>query len=206
MSVPAILRILTRSLAALGLLLAVVTLIPGLLLAWTHVLSGPYRDPVGDVLVVLGADQLDTHSIGVTSYWRATYAALVWRGGSFHRMLICGGPPQAPVSQLMKDFVVAEGVPAAAVETETGSDSTRENALAAARILKDAPGVKVLLSSDYHMYRASRGFAKAGLKVTPAYFPDAGKRLLHWRDRWAVFLDLCQETAKIAWYRLHGWI
>ena len=206
MPVRATVRILTRALAALGLLLCTVTLIPGLLLAWTHVLSGPYRDPAGDVLIVLGADQLDNHLIGVTSYWRATYAALVWRGGRFHRMLICGGPPQAPVSQLMKDFVVAEGVPAAAVETETASDSTRENALAAARILKDAPGVKVLLSSDYHMYRASRVFAKAGLKVTPAYFPDAGKRLLHWRDRWAVFLDLCQETAKIAWYRLHGWI
>jgi len=206
MSFAALVRITTRAFAALGLLLSVVTLVPGLLLVWTHQLSGPYRDPVGDVLIVLGADQLDTHSIGVTSYWRATYAALVWRGGHFRRMLICGGPPQAPVSQLMKDFVVAEGVPAPEVETETASDSTRENAIAAARILKDTPGVKVLLSSDYHMYRASRVFAKAGLKVTPAFFPDAGKRLLHWRDRWAVFLDLCQETAKIAWYRIHGWI
>ena len=206
MSISSLLRLATRAFAAIGLLLCLVTLIPGLLLVWTRALSGPYRDPMGDVLIVLGADQLDTHSIGVTSYWRATYAALLWRGGKFRRLLICGGPPQSPVSELMKEFVVAEGVPAADVQTETVSDSTRENAIAAARLLKDAPGVKVLLSSDYHMYRASRVFAKAGLEVTPAYFPDAGKRLLHWRDRWAVFLDLCQETAKVAWYRLHGWI
>ncbi len=199
-------RILVRALAALGLLLAVVTLVPSVLNVWVRALSVPYVDPRGDILIVLGADQLDTGAIGVTSYWRSTYAVLAWRGASFKSVLICGGPPSQPVSAPMKEFLVSQGVPAAAIALDTASMSTRENALEAARMLANTPGVKALLTSDYHSFRASRAFGKAGLAVTACYFPDAGKRLTHWPDRWRVFIDLCQETAKVAWYRLHGWI
>ncbi len=199
-------RILLRSLAALGLLLVLVTFAPSLLRFWAERLSVPYRDPRGDILIVLGADELDTGVIGVTSYWRSTYAVMAWRSGSFQRVLICGGPPGSPVSAPMKDFLVSQGVPASAVQLDTISTSTRTNALEAAHLLRDTPGVKVLLTSDYHSYRASRAFRKTGLEVQPCYFPDVGKRVNFWPDRWRVFCDLCLETTKVAWYWIHGWI
>ncbi len=199
-------RSLLRAFALLGLLLAVVTLSSYPLLVGTRLLSGPYVEPRGGTLIVLGADQLDTYAIGVTSYWRSTYATLLWRQGRFSSILICGGPPQAPVSSLMKQFLLSQGVPAAAVRIETTSTSTRENALAAAGLLKNTPSPKTLLTSDYHLFRAVRVFRRAGLDVAPCFFPDAGKRALHWQDRWRVFLDLASETVKIVWYKLHGWI
>ena len=199
-------RATVRLLAAAGLLLTVVTFCPPLLRAWTRLLSVPYRDPKGDTLIVLGADSLDTGVIGVTSYWRCTYAVLAWRSGSFHQVLVCGGPPKTPVSAPMKAFLVSQGIPAADIVLETNSTSTRTNALEAARLLARTPGVKVLLTSDYHSLRAASAFRKAGLEVLPCYFPDALKRVNFWPDRWRVFCDLSLETTKLAWYKLHGWI
>jgi uncharacterized SAM-binding protein YcdF (DUF218 family) len=201
-----VLRFLRSAFAAIGVLLVLITGFPFLLSGWIGLLSGAYRAPRGDVLIVLGGDQLETHTIGVTSYWRSVYAARVWRGGGFREILICGGPSSGPVSELMKRFLVSEGVPPSAIVLETESLTTRENATGAARILQNEPGVKVLLSSDYHIFRASKAFRKAGLSVTATYFPDAAKRLTHWQDRWRVFLDLCLETAKIGWYKAQGWI
>jgi uncharacterized SAM-binding protein YcdF (DUF218 family) len=199
-------RVASRLFAAVGLLLSLVTLCPPLLRAWTRLLSVPYRDPKGSTLIVLGADRLDTGAIGVTSYWRCIYAVLAWRSGSFHQVLVCGGPPEAPVSAPMKAFLVSQGIPAGDIVVETVSTSTRTNALQAARLLARAPGLKVLLTSDYHSLRASRAFRKAGLDVLPCYFPDALKRVNFWPDRWRLFCDLSLETSKLAWYKLHGWI
>ena len=63
----------------------------------------------------------------------------------------------------------------------------------------------MLLTSDYHMFRARRAFRKAGLEVEPRPFPDADKRLNNWRARWQVVLDLGVETVKIVYYRVRGW-
>lgn len=201
-----VLRFFRNVLACIGLLLVVLSAFPQLLSGWIRWLSGPYNDPRGNILVVLGADQLDTGTIGVESYWRSVYAARAWRQGGFSRVVICGGPPEAPVSVPMKDFLVSEGVPLSAITLETNSRTTHENAQEAARLLKDTPGEKVLVTGDFHMFRAVRAFRKAGLPVTPAYFPDAAKRIGYWPDRWRVFADLSLETGKILWYKLHGWI
>ena len=106
----------------------------------------------------------------------------------------------------MRDFMVCQGVPAHAVILEDHSQSTRENAMFAARAAQDIPGPYVLLTSDYHMFRAHRAFRKAGLDTAPRPFPDAGKRFNDWRARWQVVLELCVETGKIAYYRVRGWI
>jgi uncharacterized SAM-binding protein YcdF (DUF218 family) len=68
------------------------------------------------------------------------------------------------------------------------------------------PGKKVLLTSDYHMFRAFRAFRKTGLQVEPRPFPDAYKRINKWNLRWPVFLDLCLEASKTGYYRMRGWI
>jgi uncharacterized SAM-binding protein YcdF (DUF218 family) len=144
--------------------------------------------------------------IGLSSYWRSVYAAAVYRTGGFSRIIVSGGPPSDSVAAAMKRMLIASGVPASAIELETASYSTRTNALNVADMLRGEHARRVLLTSDYHMYRASRAFAKIGLEVSPRPVPDAIKQSQGWMDRWTVFLQLSKETAKIAYYNARGWI
>lgn len=197
----------TRILAALGLLVVTVTVLP-IDDWWIRVLVGPWNDPKGDVLIVLGADSLED-MIGAGSYLRSLYAIRVWRAGGFQRIVISGGTSNGgprPVAIQMRDFLVCQGVPAEAITVETGSRDTHENALFTARLLAGDAGKRVLLTSDYHMFRAYRAFLKAGMHVEPRPFPDGFKRTSHWEQRWPIFVDLCQEGLKTAYYWARGWI
>ena len=146
--------------------------------------------------------------MGSSSYWRSVYALRAWRQGTFRRIVISGGPAPADrsIAAPMRDFLEAHGVPREAIQIETQSTSTHENALRVAELLAHVPGSKVLLTSDYHMFRAFRAFKKAGLEVLPRPFPDAGKRAVGWAGRWPAFVDLIVEMMKIGYYRVRGWI
>ena len=195
-------------LAAIGLLFVLVTFTP-INFWWVDRLAGPWNDPAGEVLIVPGADAVQG-SIGFSSYWRSVYAVRAWKQGvGFQTVVVCGGggsAGQPSIAEQMRDFMVAQGIPAAAVRVETESQSTHENAVKSKPLLDQIPGRKVLLTSDYHMFRAYRAFRKAGIDVQPRPFPDAIKQSMSWSNRWPVFLGLSLETAKIAYYFLRGWI
>jgi len=194
-------RGVTACLAATGLLLLVVTFTP--LVAWyARALSDRWLDGGGEVLIVLGGGTLDSTTLDSGSYWRAISTRLAWERGGFREIVVSG----AAVAPLMQDFLVTHGVPAAAIRVEGASGSTRENALNVARLLAGVPGRKVLVTSDYHMFRARRAFEKAGLHVIPDPFPDALKGYNRLQNRWGIFLNLCLETVKIGYYRMKGWI
>ena len=106
----------------------------------------------------------------------------------------------------MAEFLKFQGVPAAAIHLETESRSTRENALYSAPLLKTLQGRKVLLTSDFHIFRARRAFAKAGAEVSVQPVPDVLKRSNRWLSRWPCFVDLVEETVKIGYYWVRGWI
>ena len=195
-------RVVVGVAAAAGFLLAALTFLP-VLEPWIHWLAGPIAEPRGDILIVLGSDVNVDGTIGLPSYWRAIYAVRAWREGSFHEMIISGG---GGIAQAMRVFIVAEGVPAAAVRLEERSTNTRENASFVAEMLRQTAGRKILLTSDFHMFRAWRAFRKYGLETVPRPLPDAAKRAGSYRERWPLFLDLATETAKIAGYRIRGWI
>jgi uncharacterized SAM-binding protein YcdF (DUF218 family) len=195
-----------RALAALGLLMVLVTVTPieGWWIEW---LAGPSNDAKGDVLVVLGAGSV-RDVIDWSSYWRSVSAVRAWREGGFRQVVVTGGSlnGEPPAAERMRDFMVSQGVPASAILVEGESHSTRENALKSKVLLDKLPGRKVLLSSDYHMFRATRVFRKAGIDITPRPLPDASRHINFWRYRWPVFWELCLETVKIGYYYAHGWI
>ncbi len=200
-----VLRYAQRFLASLGLLVVLVTFTP-LDYWWATQLAGPWNDPRGDILIVLGGSSLEGKIIGVNTYWRCVYAVLAWREGGFREIVLSGGPEGQPVAEGMRDFLVSQGVPPDKIALETRSRSTRENALFVKELLRDTPGSKVLLTSDYHMFRAHRAFEEVGLDVLPRPFPDARKSEQSRLNRWGTFLTLAEETAKIGYYRIHGWI
>ena len=186
---------------ALGILLFVVTVAPP---RWyAGYLAGPWNDPVGRVLIVLGNDSVDGVVVGQGSYWRTVYAVRAWQGGGFQRIVVAG---EHSIADPMRSFMVGSGVPAEVILLEGQSKTTRENALRAAELLRGIPGPYVLLTSDYHMWRAHRVFEKAGVNVLPRPFPDAIKRLNDWRQRWSIAMELAAETVKISYYWLRGWV
>ena len=195
----------------LGLTVVLVTFTP-LVSWWALQLAGPWTDPRGDVLIVLTGNVLSNGIIGEASYWRSAYTVMTWREGGWRQVIVsgdgdgAGGGVTLPANEAMKIFLESGGIPPGAILAESQSMSTRESAQNLARILPQIPGRKVLLTSDYHMYRAVRALRKAGVPVIPRPIPDATKRAGSWNLRWEVFQDLVIETAKIAYYWGRGWI
>ena len=194
-----------RAMAAIGFLFGFVTVTP-VDNWWIRCLAGPANDAKGDVLVVLAGDSIKD-VIGWSSYWRSVYAVRAWREGGWREVVVTGGSlhGETPAAERMRDVMVSQGVPAAAIRVEDESHSTRENALKSKPLLETLGGSKVLLTSDYHMFRAYRVFRKAGIEVAPRPLPEAAKQAEWLRNRWTVFLGLWVETGKIGYFA-RGWI
>jgi uncharacterized SAM-binding protein YcdF (DUF218 family) len=170
-------------------------------------MAGPWNDPKGEVLIVLGGSLQDDRIMNEGSYLRSMYALLVYREGGFHDIVLSGGVnPGRSVADAMRSFLESNGVPPHSIHIEEHSNSTRENALYARPILASLPGRKVLLTSDYHMARAYRTFRKAGIDVLPRPVPDAIKRGNFLQSRWGAFVDLSRESVALIYYFARGWI
>ena len=186
--------------AFLGLLMLAATFTPAV--AWyARRLAGPWADPKGETMIVLGGASIRDFPDQNTVF-RCMYAVMAYREGGFKKIVVTG----RGVSRGMRNFLVAGGVPEDAVVVEDAATSTRENALNAARLLAGDRSSKVLLTSDYHMYRAVRAFRKAGLDVAPRPIPDAIKRAGNRMKRWQAFTEEAGESVKIVYYRWRGWI
>jgi uncharacterized SAM-binding protein YcdF (DUF218 family) len=195
-----------RALAAVGLLAIMVTFFPvgGW---WVRLLAGPHTDARGDVLIVLGGGQYEGGVMSDDSAIRAVYAVRAYRDGGFKHILISGGPEeQITVADSIAEYLVAHGVPREVILLERTSNSTRENALNCVPILRRHPGTYVLMTSDYHMLRARKAFAKVGIPVLPRPVPDVEKRSGTFRGRWPAFEEVVLEHVKIAYYGFEGWL
>jgi uncharacterized SAM-binding protein YcdF (DUF218 family) len=190
----------------LMLLLYTTPIVPRL----TQWLTGDWQDPKGDILIVLGGDQLGDGTLGIESYWRSVYAVRAFRPGGFQRIVVTGGhmggKDSVSIARSMADFMIGLGIPREDITIEEESRSTRENALFTERLISGWAGRKVLLSSDIHMRRAHATFAKAGLETVPVPIPDIGKRWSGWVNRWDCIWEVGVSLAKYAYYAMRGWI
>lgn len=194
------------ALAVLGFLFVLATVTP-LTYWWATLLAGRWQVASGDVLIVLGGSVLEDGTVGGSTFWRSEYGARAWQAGHFRQVVVVGGGGERrTIAEAMRAFLEYRGVPPDAILMEMRSTSTRENAIYTKELLAGVPGRKVLVTSDYHMFRARRAFEKVGLEVSPMPYPDVRKRVTRWRGRWPAFLDLVVETAKVAYYRVRGWI
>lgn len=173
---------------------------------WAGWLASPWEDARGEVLVVLTGSQLRSGMLGGSSYWRAVYTSLFYREGGVRKIFISGGsgPLLPPIAEEMRRYLVASGVPADKIATETESTNTQSSVRNLKTILAAEPGRKVLVTSDYHVYRARRFFQQAEMEIAVRPVADAGKRGSSVEGRWEAFCDLSTETAKILYYRLRG--
>jgi uncharacterized SAM-binding protein YcdF (DUF218 family) len=194
-------RIAVRLLAAVGLLFLLVTFSP--FVSWYALkLAGPWSSYRGDVLVVLSGAGPNTGIMDASTYWRCFMAVLYYREHPYEQIIV-SGKDAAPG---MRDFLIFNGIPAARIRVEDRATSTHENAVYIARMLGGATGRIVLLTSDSHMFRAWRCFAKEGVDVAPSAVPDVIKRAGEFSVRPQLFLSEARETASIIYYWHRGWI
>ena len=194
-------RALNRLLAVIGLITVLVISTP-IVSWWARAYSGPIVQPKGDVLILLSAAADDKYGgISYSSYWRARQALFTWQTGGFKKIVICGsGGPG------IFNFLIADGIPREVLVTERRSASTRENAIETARLVQTLPGKKVLLTRDFHLYRALRVFRKLGIEAAPMAVPDVLHSTEQWNGRFSAFETMLIESAKIAYYAARGWI
>jgi uncharacterized SAM-binding protein YcdF (DUF218 family) len=174
-------------------------------------LAQPWADARGDVLVVLSGP---SPNVGVGNvpgnvpmmdpgtYWRCFMAVLYDREHPYSRIVVSGKDAAAG----MRDFLVFNGIPAERIRLEENATNTRENAVFTGRLLAGTPGRIVLLTSDIHMFRARRCFAKEGVAVAASAVPDVIKRAQDYGARAQLFLSEVRETGAIVYYWCRGWI
>ncbi|MGD0682056.1 MAG: YdcF family protein [Terracidiphilus sp.] len=194
-------RTLNCLFAAIGLITVLVISTP-IVSWWARAYSGPMEQPKGDVLILLSAAADEKYGgISYSSYWRARQALFAWQTGGFRKIVICGGGGPG-----IFNFLIADGIPREVFVTEWRSISTRENAVETARLIQTLPGKKVLLTSDFHMYRALRVFRKLGIDAEPMAVPDVLHSTENWYGRFSAFETMLTESAKIVYYAVRGWI
>lgn len=194
-------RTLFRCFAAVGFITVLVIVTP-VVAWWAKTYAGSIEHPKGEVLILLSAAGDNQYGgISYSSYWRTRAALYAWQTGGFHQIVLCGfGDPG------IANFLTAQGIPREVILTERRSTSTRENALETVQLLQKIPGKKVLLTSDFHIYRAQRVFRKLGIEAAPMAVPDVLHSTEHWDGRFSAFETMTSESVKIVYYKLRGWI
>src|SRR5690349_18258392 len=100
-------RVLIATCASLGILVLIVTFTP--FVSWYGgKLAGPWHDPVGDTLIVLGAGVFEDGFLAEGSVLRCMYAVRAYKAGGIRKIVVVG----TRVSEHMRLLLIAEGVPA----------------------------------------------------------------------------------------------
>jgi uncharacterized SAM-binding protein YcdF (DUF218 family) len=203
----AALRLLRIVLIATGTLLFVVTFTP--LVIWAaRPLTSSWTNVDQGVLIILSGSTVTLPGpppnlvIGQNTYWRVVHGIHLWRNRHFRNILVSG----YGTVETIKPLLIANGIPENAILVENRSITTHENALFSKPILAGLPGPYVLLTSDYHMYRAARCFAHEDIAVETIPAPDLFKRYNTRLERWNLFWNLVDEFSAIGYYRFRGWM
>lgn len=188
-------------LATIGFISLLITFSP--FVSWYATkLARPWSSWQGDVLVVLSASGPNRGIIDQSTYWRCFMAVLYYRERPYRQIIVSGRDS----AQGMRDFLVFNGIPAERIRVEDKATNTHENAEFTSPLLAGATGRIVLLTSDSHMYRARRCFAKEGIDIAASSVPDVVKRAGEYSARVPLFIGEVRETASIVYYWYRGWI
>jgi uncharacterized SAM-binding protein YcdF (DUF218 family) len=174
-------------------------------------------------IVVLGAGTVTVpgrnQRIGILNLAgaaRVLEAADVYRSLGSPWVISSGGTAHGrdliPEAETMRDALVELGVPADRILLERMSNTTHDEALLVAPMLRSLHADPfVLVTSDVHMRRSLSTFRRAGVHPIPAIARDP----LDLQSRWRSFVptqqgidaagEVVHEYIGIAWYTLRGW-
>jgi uncharacterized SAM-binding protein YcdF (DUF218 family) len=144
------------------------------------------------------------------TFARCQHAAWIHRNTALPVLASGGAYPSFAVT--MRDLLVSAGVPPERIWLEERSQSTHENAVFSARILRQHGVRRIILVVDARsMTRAAACFRHEGIEVVaaPSKFLSLAPHLDDWIPGWKAVrgneLSL-HEMVGLLWYRLRGWI
>lgn len=215
-------------LAAFGLLWAASLPPVAAMLLWT--LQRQYPPvaldsiPASDCIIVLGGVLGDAAfprveielSEGID---RVYQAAKLYRSGRARSMIVAAGNQpwareQQSEAHLIRGLLVEWGVPREAIRLDPSSRNTRENAVNAAKLMREADcHSNLLVTSAWHMPRAVASFEAVGVAVFPVSVDVMGVRgqgsiAMRWiprADALAATSQAWMEWMGIWVYRWRGW-
>jgi len=203
-------RLLFICLASLGALLLVVTFTP-VVKMMAAAMAQEWHDGSGQVLVVLGGSMLvpgpgPMATLGDDTYLRCVYAVWILRTERYRYVVVSGAEGLAAN---MARFLTQNGVPADLILQEDAARSTYQNALYTKLLLQKKYGPErvpqvVVLTSEYHSWRARRTFKRCGLRTEMIPIPDIVKRSSSLKYRWTAGLTLLNELLKDGYYVVTG--
>ncbi len=143
--------------------------------------------PTADAIVVLGGGMEDSQAIPYPDMGgpadRVWHAARLYKAGKAPVVIPTGVGEDQTAVPLLLDL----GVPASAIQVETASRNTDENARFTAALLTRLGARRVLLvTSAWHMRRARWLFERAGVQVIPAATDYEATIARERVDRWSL--------------------
>lgn len=151
-----------------------------------------------DAIIVLGAQVNPGGEPSIQLQWRLDAAVNAWKEKNTV-IVTCGaqgGNEPAPEALVMRDYLMAKGVPEETILTDAVSYNTRQNIRNAAALLAGREVERVLIvTSDYHLPRAMALAEDEGLNATGIGSPtreglrfkakNYGREALSWVKYWA---------------------
>lgn len=151
---------------------ALLLVLGGVALAWrVHAFGQRPGEPVrSGAIVVLGAKVNPDGTAGPALSARVEHAVALLRAGHGEWLLFSGrGAGPTTEAEAARAHALAAGVEAERCMVESESQSTFENARCVAKQLQArGVGSVVLVTDDFHVYRAVSHFRRAGLVVSPS--------------------------------------
>lgn len=160
----------------------------------------------------------DRAQVDGTSYGRCLHTAAIYQYLEGCPVIVCGGPSRrvverTPVAEVMRDMLAHFGVAQDDIILDDRSLSTYENAVNAARLLRDRNLKKAVLVTDSrHMPRAVMCFRKQGVQVIPApsdygtreVRPPLYERIVPTTGSLVASHKVFHEWLAMLWYWIHG--
>lgn len=175
----------------------------------TESMDQDWFDESGEVLVILAGSMLvpgtgPDATVGYDTYLRCTYASWILQQHAFRTVVVTGSQGAALA---MQRFLVAHGTPVTSILMEDRANTTYENALYTRLLLmKQSAALPdiVVLTSDFHSWRALHVFRHLGFRTHMIPVPDVIKRSSSMGERWPLFLLEVNELAKDIAYIVTG--
>jgi uncharacterized SAM-binding protein YcdF (DUF218 family) len=158
--------------------------------------------------------------LGISSD-RIGQAVELYKNGKIKKILVTGGAIKAlgkthknEVEEIAK-YLIISGIPKENIFLETHAQNTRENAVNCSKILKKqfTNQTCILITSGFHLRRASECFEKVGVTVTPFganYFSHERQFFLYYllpkEDCFGYSHLLFREIIGFYTYQIMGWI
>ena len=126
---------------------------------------------------------------------RLDAALRLQRLGYFQWVIVSGGidPAGHDEAAVMRDYLVAQGVPAAVILVDNGGADTYESARRTAQTMREHGWKRVCVVSQYfHVPRARLALARCGAK----HVASGSARFTEWRDLYSI----PREVVGYIWY------